>query len=265
MSETVPEFSECLWPADPACLGETWEALDVSVQQRSLALATSTLRRLTGYRVGGCPVKVRPCKAGCSKGLLPMYPGFGFHGGNFNPHINAQGFWVNSCHCMTDCSCGELCKISLPGPVGEVYEVRLDGAVVAEADYTVLGNDLIWAGEGDCPWPTCQDMAKPDTEEGTFSVSYLNGYPVDGLGAYAVAVLAMEFAKACQGAKCRLPTGVQTITRMGTTYEIQGGSFPDGFTGIREVDAYISIWNPGGLRQQTRVWSPDVRSPRVSR
>ncbi len=47
--------------------------------------------------------------------------------------------------------------------------------------------------------------------------------------------------------------------------DIATGSFPGGFTGIREVDAFISIWNPGGRRQQTQVWSPDIHTPRVMR
>ena len=31
------------------------------VQDRAPGLASATLRRLTGYRVGGCPITVRPC------------------------------------------------------------------------------------------------------------------------------------------------------------------------------------------------------------
>lgn len=261
MSETPPELADCSWPIDVACLGAAWEALDPTVQARSVGLASATLRRLTGYRVGGCPVKVRPCKAGCSKGLLPMYAsGFGTA---YTPGINAQGFWVNSCGCLTSCSCTELCSIDLPGPVGEVVEVMLNGAVVEAADYTVLDTRLVWTGEGECPWPTCQDMSLPDTEDGTFSITYLNAYPVDGLGAYAAAQLAMEFAKACTGGKCRLPTGVTSVTRQGVTYEIAAAAFNDGFTGIREIDAFIAIWNPTSLRQSSRVWSPDMRSTQV--
>jgi hypothetical protein len=47
--------------------------------------------------------------------------------------------------------------------------------------------------------------------------------------------------------------------------EIATGAFPGGFTGIREVDAFIAIWNPNAVREQTRVWSPDIRPPRVIR
>ena len=71
-------------------------------------------------------------------------------------------------------------------------------------------------------------MTLADTEPDTFSVTYLNGYPVDGLGAYAAGVLAMEFAKACTGGKCRLPAGVTSVARQGVSLQIATGAFPAG-------------------------------------
>jgi hypothetical protein len=38
--------------------------------------------------------------------------------------------------------------------------------------------------------------------------------------------------------------------------EIQSGVFPHGLTGIREVDAFIGLWNPNGLTAGAKVWSP---------
>lgn len=267
MTVTPPEATGCPWPVDPGCLGDDWDALDESVQDRSLALASATLRRLTGYQVGGCPITVRPCKAGCV--------GYGYHipaywdmagawgAGGFWPHIES-GVWVNSCGCTTDCACETLCEIALPAPVGRVDEVKVDGQVVDPADYRVDGNRVVWVGSTDCPWPTCQDMAAADTEVGTFSITYLNSYPVDSLGAYAAGILAFEFAKACIGSgKCRLPAGVTTVTRQGVSYDIASGSFPNGMTGIREVDAYIALWNPKGLRQPVAVWYPGKPAVRV--
>ena len=34
--------------------------------------------------------------------------------------------------------------------------------------------------------------------------------------------------------------------------------FPDGMTGIREVDAYLISINPNALKMPPMVWSPDV-------
>ena len=254
----TPVEAGCPWPVDPACLGDQWDSLDDEVKDRATLLASETLRRLTGYRVGGCPVTVRPCRRTCANtAYLPFY------NGGFNPHINASGYWVNSCGCTSDCSCTELCEISLPAPVGAVYSVLLDGIEVA--DYMISANKLVWTGTGDCPWPVCQDLTLPDSEVGTFSVTYLNAWPVDTLGAYACGVMAYEYAQACVGNKCRLPANVTSLTRQGVSMEIESGAFPGGMTGIREVDAFIAMWNPDGLRQNPRVWSPDIRTPRVMR
>lgn len=269
MTEPVPEWGGCTWPVDPACLEDVWDSLDEEVKDRSLALASATLTRLTGFRVGGCPVTVRPCKRGCADAVQrPAYwdmQGIYGHTGGFWPHIDG-GIWVNSCGCTTDCSCSVLCEIALPAPVGRIDAVQVGAATVPETDYRVDGNRLVWTGAGDCPWPVCQDLAAPVGAEDTFAVTYLNAYPVDTLGAYAAGVLSMEYAKACSGqGKCRLPAGVTTITRQGVTFDITSGAFPGGLTGIREVDSYLALWNPQPLRQAPQVWSPDLHPPRAVR
>lgn len=258
-------YDVCSWPIDEGCLDESWEDLDDDLKERSVALASATLHRLTGYQVGGCPVTVRPCKQSCrgvsmSYWMLRESPTFT----GWWPQ-NWSGVWINGCGCTTDCSCSTVCEVTLPGPVGEVIEVKVDGDVADPGNYRLDANRLVWTGGGDCPWPACQDMAAADTEADTFAVTYLNSYPVDSMGAYAAGLLAAEFAKACSGGKCRLPATVTSVSRQGITYEVAAGTFPNGTTGIREIDAYIGLWNPGHLRQQTRVWSPDVRGPRVPR
>src|SRR5262245_6577692 len=255
------------WPIDTACLDDEWTNLDDTVKALSVDLASATLRRLTGYRVGGCPITVRPCKQSCRDLLFPSYYDMLSYGQgvSFWPHIGQAGLWVNSCGCRTDCSCEALCEIALPSPVGPVYAVKVDGDDIDPDDYRVDGSTLVWVGDATCPWPTCQDLTQPDTEPGTFAITYLNAYPVDVMGAYACGVLANEFAKACSGKKCRLPANVTAVTRQGVSFEIAAGSFPGGMTGIREVDTFIGLWNPRGLQQSAQVWSPDLRSPRVVR
>lgn len=265
-TEPLPAVAAgCAWPVDSACFEETWDALDDTIKARAIDLASATLIRLTGYRVGGCPITVRPCKRGCAGGYLPSYYDMlsAGSGASFWPHVNTSGFWVNSCGCSTDCSCDALCEIALPPPVGRVDLVMVDGVELEPEFYRVDGNSLVWIGEDECPFPTCQNMRLGDDEVGTFSITYLNAHPVDTLGAYAAGVMAMEFAKACTGGKCRLPSSVSSITRQGVSMEIVTGAFPDGVTGIREVDTFLSLWNPGKLRQQTQVWTPDMPRVRV--
>lgn len=256
----MPDFGGCVWPVDSACLTDEWDAFSAEVQARALGLASATLERLTGYRVRNCPITVRPCKRGCSP--ESSYLNQIEVGRNFTPHINTFGNWVNSCGCTTDCACTALCEVVLPTPVGRVDEVKVNGSVVT--DWRVDGDRLVWTGTTACPWPACQDLALPDTEDNTFSITYLNAYPVDALGSYAAGLLAVEYGRACSGGSCRLPLGVTMIVRQGITMEIASGAFPGGATGIREVDAFIALWNPQGLRQGTTVYSPDRPRTRVT-
>ena len=236
------------WPLDDSCCAE-FSTYPQDVQDRAAALAGMTLRMLTANRVGGCPVTVRPCRQVCA-GYQPFYGGSAF------APVNWSGTWFN-CTCGGDtCGCGALCQLELPRPIGAVQEVKIDGVIVDPWTYRVDDGRWLIRLNGEC-WPDCQDLSLADTEVGTFSVTYLNAIPVDSLGQYAGGVLACEFAKACSGGKCRLPSGVTSVARQGVSYEIAAGSFPNGATGIREVDAWIAQYNPNHLRVQPQVWSPD--------
>lgn len=257
MSETIPEYGGCPWPIDEGCLSDEWDNISPEDRERSVAYASATLTRLTGYRVGGCPVKVRPCAPRCGRGLA-------YTSGDWMVPTNWNGTWINGCG-HRQCSCETLCEVALPPPVGRVDEVKVDGVIVPPTDYEVQDHRLVYVGGGDCPWPATQDLALADTEPDTFSVTYLNTYPVDGLGAHAAGVLAMEFAKMCAGStKCRLPATVRSVVRQGVSFDIIAGVFPNGQTGLREVDAYIGLWNPNGLRQEAQVMVPGRHRPRVT-
>lgn len=244
----------CTWEPDPACLTDTWDALDPDVQERSLMLATSSLQMLTYYRVGTCPVTIRPCpeppRCGCG----------------FSPHLGEDGNWYNDCpHRAT---CKPLSEIDIPGPVGWIEEFKINGGVVDLSDGTDWrldnGHLLVWQGDGDSPIPATQDLNKPDTEVGTYSITYSQSYPVLADGRLAVAFLAMEFAKACAPkGKCSLPRGVTSVVRNGVTFSIEAGLFPNGLTGIDIVDQYILKWAPAGAPTRTAtVFDPSRLPPR---
>jgi hypothetical protein len=246
------------WLLDPGCLTDEWTAVGPEVQVRAQGLATATLRRLSGYRVGGCPITVRPCLRSCVSSAV-------FYGRGWQPAQLADGTWINTCGCQSDCSCTALCEVVLAAPVGPISWVKVDGVKVPTADYRIDGSRLVWTGTGECPWPICQNMAADDTEPDTFAVRYLNGHAPDALAAYAAGVLAVEFAKACTGSKCRLPASVTAVSRQGVSFDVTAGMFAGGVTGIREVDAWISLWRtPGSPEWASRVWSPDQRRPRVA-
>lgn len=255
MTVTPPEYAGCPWPVDPSCRTTEWNALDADVKATALAYASSTLERLTAYRVGNCPIKLRPDLGGCY-----MDPYWGSYAA-LAP-VNWNGRWSNDGYCCRP----HLCEVALPAPVGRIDEVKIDGAVIDPSNYELQnGHLLVWTGGGDCPWlpRLTQDMSLPDSAVGTFSVTYLNAYPVDLLGANAVTILALEFAKACTGKTCQLPANVTQIVRQGISMQIASGAFPDGKTGLRTVDAYIALWNPKGRTQQGMIYSPDLPQHRV--
>lgn len=264
---TAPALPDVCWPVDLGCC-EKWDEYPPEVQDRSISLATTTLRAMSGFRVGGCPITVRPCRKDCSQPwLLSGYsgePGLGYPSGP----VNLSGRWVNAvCGCgVQDCSCSTVCEVVLPGPVGFVESVQIGTEVLPESWYRVDGgNRLVWTGPdvADC-WPLCQDMSGALGDENTFFVTYLNALPVDGLASYAAGVLACEFAKACTGAKCRLPAGVSAVVRQGVAFTITSNAFDGARTGILEVDAWLRSVNPNSLVQPSRVWSPDITKPRVT-
>lgn len=229
-----PVFNGCLWPTDDTCFTEEWAALSEEVKIRALALASSSLEALVAHRVTHCPVTVRPC--------------------------------ISPCGCQTaSCgSCSASCELTLDY-VGEVVAVVVGGVEYPPEDFEVHDRKtIVYTGTDDCPFTRGQNLGIPLGEPGSWSVTYLPAEPVDTSGAQAVTMLALEFAKACMGnSKCALPKGVRTISRFGMTYQVEAGMFPEGFTGIRVVDAYIEFWNPGKRRQPLGIYSPDTPTLRL--
>ncbi|MBP2703523.1 hypothetical protein JOL79_06885 [Microbispora sp. RL4-1S] len=255
----------CDWDVDMGCC-PTWEGLPAEQQQFALDVATEILWRLSGRRFGLCELTVRPCLQPCATpSMMPAYP-TSSPPGAFSP-VMTGGVWLNmACgKCGDECACGSLCEIVLPGPVDSIVEVKLDGAVLDEAEYVVFDHRTLARVPPEC-WPSCQALTLPDTEVGTWSVTYRQGIPVPPGGLMAAGMLACELGKACSGSSgCKLPKRVQTLTREGVTVGfLDPMSFlTDGLTGLYEVDLWLRTVNPGGLLQAPRVYSPDRRPPRT--
>lgn len=242
---------------------------------RAEALAWGSLAKLTAYQIGVCPVTVRPCTAGCygagtwmsgvvagsGSGALPIRSI-----GSFTPHVSG-GQWLNSCGCASagDCACGSIEEIVLPGPVGAIESVMIDGSVIDPTRYRVDNGNRLVSVDPTLTWPKCQDMSVAADADGAFSVTYYQGAAPNDLTRYAAGLLAVEFYKACSGngKSCSLPTGVTSVVRRGVTFDLEAGLFPNGLTGIKQTDAVIQMYNPHGLTAPPRVISPvSARGPR---
>lgn len=230
-----------------------WADWDDDLLCRAMTLAWDTLRVLSGGQVGNCPVLVRPCaSAPCSACSMA--------GPTLIRTGDCETCWTNAACGQFGCSCTRLSEIVLPGPVAELWQVKIDGAILPVDAYRVDNGNRLVRTDGQA-WPSCQRMdADVDSEPGTLGVWYVPGVVPDAAGLWAAGVMTCEFAKACSGGKCRLPSAVTAISRQGISMEISTGMFPDGMTGIREVDAYLTSINPNGLKMPSRVWSPDLAS-----
>ena len=229
-----------LWPGD-----DPPEGSDPYMVERAEMFAGQTLRMLTLNRVGGMPITVMPCARTCAS---PRFSTTMF----FHPVLLESGAYAN-CFCGRGCRCSSAPSVLLTGPVGRIDEVQVKGEILPNTAYHVEdGNKLVRLdGKG---WPAC---AGPD-----FTVTYLNGHEVDDLGQYIGGLLALEYLNAMTSSKkCRLPANVTTVTRQGISMELSTGMFPDGTTGIKEVDAYLMQWNPYGMRTRPQVYSPDIPRP----
>lgn len=249
----------CDWPVDTTCI-PGW-ATDYTNEQRSRAIswATFILDALTGHQFAQCPVTVRPCGTGCGS-HVPGYMTWpaGTPGPWMQPYI-AGGLWRN-CMCGGGCTCLPACRAELGIPVAEITEVKVNGLVLDESAYAMIGKHIARIDGGEC-WPSCQDPAVPDTETGTFSVTFRPGRALPVAGQIAAGALAGEFIKACAGAACGLPAQVASLTRQGVDVEFVSPTdvLTDGLTGIRDVDLFVSAVNPQRLRRRSAVLSPDTR------
>lgn len=252
----------CDWPVDTTCIPD-WTSYTNEQRSRAISWATFVLDALTGRQFSQCPVTVRPCGPTCRLQTNYMTYPVGAPSPNVPgpwmvPYV-ANGTWVN-CACSGGCDCAPTCRVDLGIPVAEVTEVKVDGLVLDPSAYQLVGQWLARVDSGAC-WPACQDPSVPDTEAGTFSVTFRPGRALPVAGQIAAGYLAGEFVKACSGIACGLPAQVSSITRQGVDVEFVDPAtvFEDGRTGIREVDLFIRAVNPNNLSRRPRVMSPDVK------
>jgi hypothetical protein len=178
-----------------------------------------------------------------------------------------DGNWYNiACgSCQGDCSCTRIEQIVLPGPITSITEVKIDGDVLSSNDYRL--DDWRKITRLDGLWPICNDLNKPDTEEGTWSVSLVYGQPVPTMGRMAVGELAYQLILACMGDDCCvLPYRIQQLARQGVSID-----FPDvsqlmdvNRLGLQFCDMFLDAGNPYGLRSRSEVYNIDAPSPTIA-
>jgi hypothetical protein len=252
----------CDWPV-VAC-GEYPEAASVELINRWERVAVELLYMRSGMQFSGCPVTIRPCQR-CGGGSYEEWPVLSDGGwsGSWVPFL-WSGAWSNlpaGCGCAGLHTCTPS-EIWLPSQAASITNVKVDGVILDPSAYRVDNGSLLVRQDGE-RWPTTQDLGLPDNVSGTFSITYVPGPAVPVLGQVAAGALAMEFVRACLNLPCRLPAGVQSITRQGVEMTLIQDDDTAWLTGVKEADDFLNTYNPNRRRQSWVISSPDIQPARV--
>lgn len=199
---------------------------------RWLAVAGSNLFNLTGRQwPGECTTTWYPAADGCAP----------------RPQLGLPGQRI------------EGDRLRLPGyPVRSIEEVVIEGVMVAPERYRVEDYRTLVLLPGDAVGP---DRAWP--RGGDWSVTYVYGASPPPGGREAAAALGYQLALSCSPdtSGCRLPQRVQSITRQGVSMAILDPLtlFPDGMTGLPEVDSWVAAQRLGAARRPGMVYLPGRR------
>lgn len=233
-------------------------------QDAAIRAATEILFEVSnGLYPGECgPVTVRPCAQACGCwGLIGGEPGYRWD--------STRALWACD---ERACGCSPTSDVVLAGvPIREIEEVLIDGVALDSDEYAIAEpNRLVRLRDVTDPhnrlvWPGCQIMDLPETEEGTFAITYTYGADPPQTGRSAAAALACEIWRACSPAgECSLPDNVTRVVRDGVTMESAGlvaASLKTGTTGITAIDAFVGLFSGSGAGRSS-VWSPDLDYPK---
>lgn len=242
--------------------GKDWaDATEQQLRDKELAEAFgwTSIAALMGGSLSISPLAVRPNRTACTGGVYYVAP-VGAPG-ILDPYVGIDGQWYNrGIRWGGHCSCLNAREVRLPGPIGRVESVTVDGEVIPPTAYAVVDGDRLVRVDGQT-WPQHQDMYEFADGPHTFVVRYFRGSAPDELDAFCAGVLALELYKLLQSgdkAACRLPRNVTNVVRQGVSYDLGESGFADGKSGIPEVDAIVSRRNPHLLRTPSIVMSIDT-------
>ena len=232
-------------------------------------IASESLYALSGQQfTGACgPVTVRPISRpvdGDTRGLVGSIPGgylavYGWPSAWGNARAGAAMHYGTS----------EPPEVELGAfPIIGVSQVKIDGVLIPPNEYFVLNHRTLVRRRPSMSaeptqrygWPTSQLIDLPDTEEGTFSVTYTYGSPPPTTGWWAALKLAQMLLRDACGEDGVFPIRVTSMTRQGVTAastDVQD-FLAKGMTGVYQLDLFIRAYNPSGAVRKPLAWSPDL-------
>ena len=166
------------------------------------------------------------------------------------------------CERAANCRCRDLAALTLPGPVAHdtggdpLIEVTIDGDPFD--DWVLVDGNKLVRSDGKA-WPSCQDIAIPVGQSGSFAIEVTYGDPPSLIARNAVVEIACLFMKRNPNSQRGLPSNTRTAASQGVTVtldslerEIKQQSFMLPWT-IR----FLTVYAPQG-RSAPYVYSPEL-------
>lgn len=215
-------------------------------------VASQILYLLSGRRYGVRTETLRPAagQERCGWGGLPHT-------------ITASGPSASDWLALYRANIGAPDWLQLKSPVQQILEVKVDGSVLDPSDYQLYDNRTLMRMQSSSgvsrQWPIYQRLDLPDTEVGTFSVTYQFGQSVPEGGKMAAQVFATELARYVNKDGSALPDRVVTVSRQGVTHTVLDPSqfIKMGRTGLFLPDIWLGSVNPHGARRRPSISSPE--------
>lgn len=143
------------------------------------------------------------------------------------------------------CTC-QLSALRLPGPIGEVSSLLVNGAEVGTGGMAIAP-DRRWLWLVDGSWfPCSQDLtADPateveDPEIDAWQVTYKYGRTIPADGRAVAAHLVEHFLGLLPSGSCSMPAGLQKLQRQGVSMDFDKDT-SNGKTGVEIVDEWIQL------------------------
>lgn len=152
--------------------------------------------------------------------------------------------------------------LQLKSPVQQLSNVKVDGVILDPNAYQLYDNRTLVRMHDPVSgqtlrWPIYQRLDLPDTEVGTFSVSYSFGQVVPEGGKLAAQVFATELSRYINREPSALPDRTVSVSRQGITTAVDPTPFLKGGTGLFFVDNWVKTVNPHASRRRPSITSPD--------